>query len=123
MAIKLSSLWERDGGMCWLCDQPVPHPDTSTAREMQATRDHVVPSAFGGSSNKSNLKLAHRSCNEMRGTRLIPGYETPPEQPTHNPTRPAHSKSAGRPPRPGPDTERYRWRFDAIENAWHVELK
>lgn len=59
--ITMRELWERDEGVCWLCE------DYVDLELDEPTRDHVLPYAQGGSDDPSNLRLAHRECNEMRG--------------------------------------------------------
>jgi len=59
--ITIEQLWERDEGICWLCE------DYVDLEFDEPTRDHVIPHAQGGSDHPSNLKLAHRECNEVRG--------------------------------------------------------
>jgi hypothetical protein len=54
-------LYERDGGKCAYCGQPVP-PD-------EATRDHVVPRCRGGQDTWENLVLACRRCNHVKADR------------------------------------------------------
>lgn len=60
MKISLDDLWERDGGVCQLCFRPC---DRS-----QASRDHIRPRSRGGSDNPNNLQLAHRLCNQLKGS-------------------------------------------------------
>jgi 5-methylcytosine-specific restriction endonuclease McrA len=57
--ISLDALMARDGYRCWLCGLPV------TRR--RASRDHVIPRSKGGKNRASNLRLAHRRCNQRRG--------------------------------------------------------
>jgi len=59
--IKLLAIWERDGGICWLCK------DYVDLEFEEGTRDHIVTHAQGGSNWPWNLRLAHRECNELRG--------------------------------------------------------
>ena len=40
-----------------------PHPSS-------ASLDHVIPAAQGGSHDRDNLQLAHRSCNEAKADTL-----------------------------------------------------
>ena len=55
----------RDGDLCHVCGRPA-LDGMSDYNPMQATLDHVVEHAAGGSNDVSNLKLAHRRCNEQR---------------------------------------------------------
>jgi hypothetical protein len=48
-------LWERDGGLCGICGQPV---------DRQAMEiDHITPRWRGGPDRIENLRPAHRVCN------------------------------------------------------------
>lgn len=58
---------ERDQGLCWICGDPVV-PNAPQTHPLGATLDHVVPHAEGGRWAANNLRLAHRACNEERGT-------------------------------------------------------
>lgn len=55
---KVARLYEREGGICHLCDQLVDREN--------AEIDHVVPVANGGGHEENNLALAHRFCNRHR---------------------------------------------------------
>jgi 5-methylcytosine-specific restriction endonuclease McrA len=59
MGEKEQRLYEQQG-LCWLCDRPM--------RVTDATWDHIIPRSHGGSWDPSNLKLAHESCNRIRGS-------------------------------------------------------
>lgn len=63
------ALAARDGWVCWLCEAPV-DPDAPPGSAGAGTVDHVVPRSRGGSSDPSNLRLAHRRCNGARGHHL-----------------------------------------------------
>lgn len=39
-----------------------------------ATLDHVVPLSKGGRSQRTNLRLAHRECNEKRAAEEADGH-------------------------------------------------
>jgi 5-methylcytosine-specific restriction endonuclease McrA len=54
----------RDGPVCYLDGQP---PDDDDPLEIE----HRKPRAAGGSDDLSNLALAHRSCNQAKGTRAV----------------------------------------------------
>jgi len=55
-------VFARDGGVCQLCREPVRFGQLWTA-------DHIKPSSHGGTGLLSNLRLAHKRCNEARGNR------------------------------------------------------
>lgn len=57
---------QRDGDMCWICGKAMSfdHP----ASNRSATLDHILPLKCGGATTMGNLKLAHRLCNQRRGS-------------------------------------------------------
>jgi 5-methylcytosine-specific restriction endonuclease McrA len=61
----LDEIFERDEGWCYLC-----HSDCSRA---DATMEHVIPIGppHFGTHSRDNVKLAHRSCNTRKGTKLL----------------------------------------------------
>lgn len=59
----------RDGHLCHICHTLVSE-GLLQGDPLQATLDHVVELADGGSNDLENMKLAHRSCNEERGIRF-----------------------------------------------------
>jgi len=48
----------RDGGVCWICGRPG-----------ATTVDHVIPRAYGGTDELTNLRAAHAHCNYARRQR------------------------------------------------------
>jgi 5-methylcytosine-specific restriction endonuclease McrA len=62
-SIRLEEIAVRDRERCWLCNQRVASVDR--------TLDHVMPIARGGQHIKSNVRLAHRRCNSVKGTKLV----------------------------------------------------
>ncbi|MDP9396578.1 MAG: HNH endonuclease [Actinomycetota bacterium] len=75
--MTLDQLGERDGWRCWICGGDV---DRAAPRSGPGSPsiDHVLPRARGGTSERGNLRLAHRWCNGQRGSRL-PELDWPPE--------------------------------------------
>ena len=63
-------VYARDGWQCYLCQQPVP-ADAHYLDPRSPTLDHVVPIARGGTHTLANVKLAHRSCNTLKGVRVL----------------------------------------------------
>lgn len=61
MVTTVRVLWEEQAGYCWYCRKPVP--------SREATKDHVVAQAHGGTNEKSNLVVAHQRCNAAKGSR------------------------------------------------------
>jgi hypothetical protein len=72
--MQLARLAERDGWWCWLCGGAI-DPALGDG-PWRATVDHLVPRSRGGTSQLDNLRLAHRRCNNRRGSHL-PELEWP----------------------------------------------
>lgn len=59
-------IFERDGWVCGICDEPVdrtkvyPDPNSSSL-------DHIRPLSLGGEHSRANTRLAHLSCDKRRG--------------------------------------------------------
>lgn len=51
----------QQGGRCFYCDAPV---------GAKGTLDHLIPQAYGGIDDPSNVVLAHRRCNQRKADRL-----------------------------------------------------
>lgn len=64
-----SEIFERDGFVCGICDEPVDmglkFPDS-----MSASLDHVIPLSRGGGHVRANVRLAHLGCNARKCARL-----------------------------------------------------
>lgn len=56
---KSKDIYERDNGICWICDEECPRT--------QASIDHLVPLSKGGPHALFNVRLAHKECNNHRG--------------------------------------------------------
>lgn len=67
------AIYERDGWTCQLCAEPV-DPDLGPADPWGATLDHIVCRAWTDEPDHSpsNLRLAHRWCNSLRGDESHP---------------------------------------------------
>lgn len=63
------AIYERDGGVCQLCSEPVDF-DAHVMSADAPTLDHVLPRSLGGGDEPENLRLACRACNVTRGNRL-----------------------------------------------------
>lgn len=57
---------ERDGWVCWLCEELV-DPALSYPDPKSLSVDHVVPLSRGGSHTYANVRAAHLDCNVKRG--------------------------------------------------------
>lgn len=62
------AIYERDGWTCQLCFDPV-DPDLPPSDAWAATLDHIVCQSWTDEPDHSpsNLRLAHRWCNSVRG--------------------------------------------------------
>jgi 5-methylcytosine-specific restriction endonuclease McrA len=72
--ISVKGVYLRYGMRCSICDKPI-------ELQVEATIDHVVPLARGGTHTEDNLRPAHRRCNAWKGDRLpseLVGLEVPP---------------------------------------------
>jgi 5-methylcytosine-specific restriction endonuclease McrA len=63
----MAEIAERDDATCHLCNRNV-DMTLSGMVPMGPTIDHLVPVARGGIDDRANVKLAHRRCNQSRGT-------------------------------------------------------
>lgn len=57
--ISLAKVAKRDGWRCHICARKVTRKDWSL--------DHLIPLSHGGTHTYTNVALAHRQCNSMRG--------------------------------------------------------
>ena len=71
--ITLEKVYERDGGICWICGNPTDLSDRrwGPCGPNYPSVDHVVPLAKGGSHTWANVKLAHHKCNSVKSDHLI----------------------------------------------------
>ena len=80
----------RDGRLCHVCGKPV--LDGLPAFDpQQATLDHVVEHAAGGSNDVGNLRLAHRVCNEQRSAEFGRARQNPAKRREYRARREATS--------------------------------
>ena len=56
-------LWEEQGGICALCDQPMPFVSASVHV------DHIIPRSQDGSDERHNLQATHPRCNSVKCNR------------------------------------------------------
>jgi hypothetical protein len=66
--ITRRAIYERDGWMCQLCDRPV-DKTLHYSDHWAPSLDHIVPRStqLVPDHSESNLRLAHRHCNSLRG--------------------------------------------------------
>lgn len=58
------------GGRCYICDGRMSQ-DKRVSSKLFASFDHVVPLARGGGRGWSNIKLAHKYCNNWKSDRML----------------------------------------------------
>lgn len=61
-------VYDRDGWICGLCDEPV-DPDLVYPDPMSASLDHVIPMSLGGPHHLDNLQCSHWLCNVQKSNR------------------------------------------------------
>lgn len=77
-AFPLDEVYQRDGGICYLCGKPCDWNDKKTINGVVVygnnypSRDHVIPKSKGGENSWENIRLAHRACNSRKAD--IPLY-------------------------------------------------
>lgn len=71
------AIYERDGFVCWLCDERVDPDDFDVNDDgyyvfghRYPTLDHVQPRSRGGSDDSDNLRTAHHICNSRRKAKV-----------------------------------------------------
>ena len=69
--IRRAELYERDNWTCQLCFDPV-DPTLHYSDAWAATLDHIIPQSWMliPDHSESNLQLAHRMCNSLKGDRV-----------------------------------------------------
>lgn len=73
--ITLEGLYRRDSGFCYICGMKCSFEDyivrggKKVLGDWYPTIDHIMPLCNGGSHSWSNVKLAHKRCNEVKGTK------------------------------------------------------
>ena len=63
---RLDEIGERDGGRCWLCDEPV-DPDMSVNDPRGPSIDLRTTKAKAKKKGAADERLAHRGCNTGKG--------------------------------------------------------
>lgn len=63
----ITRLMSRDGLDCAVCQLPLDRRLKDFLHKSYITFDHIIPRSHGGLDIISNLRLAHRFCNNLRG--------------------------------------------------------
>lgn len=59
---KVDRLRLRDGGRCWLCDEPLDFKAVPNSKRAPSL-EHLIAKSRGGPQSLDNLVLCHASCN------------------------------------------------------------
>lgn len=70
--VNPDKIFERDGGVCYLCHRPTKERDGVWSPDYP-TCDHVVPLSKGGDHTYENIRLACWACNTAKGAELLTG--------------------------------------------------
>ena len=60
----VNEMWDEQGGMCALCGRAMQRSEVDV--------DHKIPFCYGGGHERTNLQLAHPSCNRSRRSTVDP---------------------------------------------------
>lgn len=78
MDIDVRRLYERDGGVCWLCGGTCNFEDYTkdasghfVVGHTYPSIDHVIPLSRGGVHSWENVKLAHHRCNSLKSDKVV----------------------------------------------------
>lgn len=63
-------IYRRDNWMCQICFDPIDR-EVNPNDDMAPSLDHIIPRSAGGGHESSNLRLAHRLCNSVRGAAVV----------------------------------------------------
>lgn len=72
---SLLKLYKRDNGICYICGDKCNYEDyivkdgTIICGDYYPSIEHVIPLCKGGTDNWDNIRLAHRKCNNLKGTK------------------------------------------------------
>jgi len=75
--ITLQKLIKRDNNICYICNKECNLNDytyrgnTFIAGNYYPSIEHVIPLSKGGTHTWDNIKLAHRICNTLKGTKIL----------------------------------------------------
>ena len=65
-------LFQQQRGRCGLCGEPMDAAAVLDASQLQV--EHLTPTIKGGSNERSNLVLAHRTCNQEKAGKTWAEY-------------------------------------------------
>ncbi len=71
--LNVTRLLARDGDKCSICGEEMSRKIRDPEDDRYITFDHVLPVSAGGRDELSNLRLAHRRCNLLRGNAPVEG--------------------------------------------------
>lgn len=65
--LDITRLMARDGDGCSICGSRLDRSVREVNHPRCISFDHILPRSRGGTTELSNLRLAHRDCNSARG--------------------------------------------------------
>lgn len=80
--ITVDALFQRDGGICYLCGKQCRTDDyevrngTIVTGNLYPSIDHIKPLSKGGLHSWQNVRLAHRICNSIKSDSMPPASKT-----------------------------------------------
>lgn len=66
-----SRVWEKSGGICFLCGLWMPPPNVDMGEPLRYTIEHVIPKSLGGTNELDNLEGTHQWCNNWKQDGLM----------------------------------------------------
>lgn len=70
--LRIAKFIKRDGDKCSICGGPLNTQIRDASHVFFVTLDHIVPKSHNGPDHPTNLRLAHRICNDARGDSIAP---------------------------------------------------
>lgn len=64
-----NDVWEKCGGVCYLCNLPMVKNWRPSNRRLCFTVEHIVPLSKGGTDTFDNVNGAHMECNLRKGSK------------------------------------------------------
>ena len=69
--VNVIDIFERDGWRCQICRKLTPQRLQGTIHKRAPSLDHIQPVSLGGAHEPSNLQLACRECNSIKGAKPL----------------------------------------------------
>lgn len=69
--VKPFKVFERDGWRCQFCGIYTPASERGKLQPNSPEMDHIIPISKGGAHTYENIQTACRSCNQIKGSKII----------------------------------------------------